>query len=99
MKFENMKEAKRIHDRMVMCNKNIEIINNWLEEYPEGNSDGTSTFTENKLYGMHVSEHGDSSGKNHLNLCGSMIQIEVLEFIKKSLQEQFQKDKEYLETL
>jgi hypothetical protein len=98
MKFENMKEANRIHDRMVMCDKNIGAINEWMGKYPNGNSDGTSTNQDKKLYNLHVGQWTDGSGIN-LDLSGSMIQTEVLEFIKKSLQEQFQKDKEYLETL
>ena len=96
MKIENIREVNRTFDRIGQCERNLEVIENWLEKYPKGNSDGIGS--NGKLYGLQVGEGIRHSG-HHLDLSGTLIQTEVIQFIQQSLVDQVKKDKEYIKTL
>lgn len=97
MKYENKDIVDRVYNRIRKNKTAIQDIDNILEKYPNGNSDGSGPHTNKKLYSLHISEYGDDSCP--IKLSGSMIQTEVLEYTKQLLEVQVEKDLEYLKTL
>ena len=99
MNIDNIDKAVKINNRIKANRKSLKNIENFLNNYPGGNSDGNSYSSEQKLYGLHISEYKDHSGKNDIDLTGSLIQIEVLEFAKEALEKRIEKDLALIEKL
>ena len=98
MIIEHIEAAVILKDRVGNNKKQIENISEWLHSYPNGNSNGKTVLGEGKLYSLHISQHSDRSGSN-VNLSGSMIQTEVLQYAKELLQKQIEKDLASIESL
>lgn len=98
MNIDDIELAIFTKQRIQNNQKAISSIVQWLGEKLNGNSDGKSTFDEKKLYNLYINGYGDGSGQK-IDLTGSMIQTEVLEFTKELLKKQIEKDLEFIKCL
>lgn len=99
MNINNIEEASFIKRRIKSNKIALDQINAWLEKYPNGNSDGTSSFGDEKLFSLHFQEFKDGSGKNSVVLSGSLIQTEILEMTRSLLRAKIQGDLNLIESL
>lgn len=95
MNIANIKAANRTYKRIESNKEALDNVTKLLEKYPNGNSDGSSCITDKEIYTLHVSECSDGSGDS-IDLAGSLIQTEVLEFIATKLKERIEEDYELM---
>jgi hypothetical protein len=98
MKLENIKLANRIVDRIKKLNEAKEKVETILNAF-DGDSDGTSSLGAQLLYGFHIGEYKDNSGKNHIDLTGCMLGMSVLRDLESKINAQLLSDHALLETL
>lgn len=99
MNIDNIEQAVFLKNRVARTRTQIEKIDSWLAEYPNGDSDGTVSCLERRLYGLRVFEYRDGPGRNALDLTGLMVQTETLRYIRQLLVDRLDKDLELIKSL
>ena len=97
MKIENLKAANRTAERIKKNQQSVKTINRILKDHPNGDSDGTTSSEDKKLYGLYLNRYNDSSGDG-ANLSGSLVQTDVLKFTRDKLLGQIAADMKLMET-
>ena len=99
MKLHNFKHASTIVSRIQKLEKAAKDLEAFILNF-DGDSDGTSkVFDRNGLWGFHISEYSDGSGKNHIDLSGCLIGTSILKELESKINAQLLADHALLETL
>ena len=99
MNINNIEKAAFIKDRIDDNNISLTKIDEWLEKYPNGDSDGKTKLSDKKLYNIYLQEYKDGSGVNSVDLCGSLIQTELLQAARELLSARIKADRKLIDEL
>jgi len=99
MDIKKLDQVNKAANRIEQIRKNLGLLMDWQEKYPNGDSDGSGSSSGGTMYGLHVGEHGDGSGSRALNLTGLMVNTELLESLRKLLEARLEEDTKFIESV